>query len=1188
MTKRLLCGVLIGLVVFTTKPAHSFPDADKTVSYKQLASTVSELINTYEKQLGLDARPFAYTFNNNEANQIYQDLLTQRGKTTLCEDSYLYKIKIELIKNGSNFSRKLLQEFLEEAKKVGYQQGADVLILKQSNLVGLKMLWPYLQSLAVMEDYNPDEEVTEDQEPEQEKEQDQTPPKWPNEPGDSYKPHTKDLGKEDGGDNKKKTIIAEVNFKTPVFGRVTYDKIDRHSHAPFQTTELPWSMEPSPIKKDGITSKYIKIYPFGEKNLKLFMPTGYIPGQLNEEGATITTEKNGGYRVHLTKDLKEVSIPLYHAEPTQLKEFLRDIYTVKVGISAEELPEKAQVAIIHKYDPKNKHKDEEVTKAIAHHLSHDYLYSSGARPETDLIDALKAGVFQCDMAAYIMTAMLRDIYKIPSRAVAGYRAKRANKGGKDHSYLVTPEEGHAWVEVFIDGTWRYFDPTPHTKDKEDDKDKKEKQEFSDQSDENTEDDQDQNDKDDTQEADKKSTAKDSENKDRSKYGKGEGDAKEEEQEKKADGNGNNKDKDKEEEPVFHPELDKNLADLLSEYLQEKEDNPLKNIAWKDILIYILNPSLSSTSIQNKIAMYEKVFENVQNLKEFLNKGKEIHKDPHAPIKEWLEKLGSRLFTQDINATYKELQRASKILSLYRHLFAKLESPAVTQKSGIIKLSILIEKHIDSLLKILDKFNSPDIALDLAVVSDFEAESPHLLWRQVKEKYGLSTVGTNHPTINLAADIRNGKLEDEKLINSLYSYTNFILNSSMKPGKMETKTWQQGNPVRGGDILLLDRPTDWRNAVLGNPSKDVFDNMRDGTAFKLTHRKIVTTESKKEQNEAERITIVGFDVSGSMSGDPMKFQAALITAFACRALDDVTKSGKHRHKVLLVPFDDKVGKPIKVNNAEEALSLISNRHTWLKSSPGNGGTDIQAFLEQALALIAEAQTVAKSPLDIANIILMSDGGSPVDYEKLKKARNAIHRDTPVQAMFIALGSTNPELIKFARDVQKMGMSSTTKDSDPYGHFTNEQISDLLALAQKNNLEKYKHPYYSTQKPSDIKQADRDQLANIFYSMVEQTKKYSEKTSARLMALQKPNELITDLSRKLSKTNRELHKERNIESWLLGLRQWIAKHDIHKDQKLFEIIAEDLMTNFEKSLHVKFDDLSHYELEELKHLLQTLES
>jgi len=51
---------------------------------------------------------------------------------------------------------------------------------------------------------------------------------------------------------------------------------------------------------------------------------------------------------------------------------------------------------------------------------------------------------------------------------------------------------------------------------------------------------------------------------------------------------------------------------------------------------------------------------------------------------------------------------------------------------------------------------------------------------------LNVVGANLPTQNLAKDLRGGKLNDEKLINILYEYTDFILNSSAKPGKMEVK------------------------------------------------------------------------------------------------------------------------------------------------------------------------------------------------------------------------------------------------------------------------------------------------------------------------------------------------------------------------------------------------------------------
>ena len=169
-------------------------------------------------------------------------------------------------------------------------------------------------------------------------------------------------------------------------------------------------------------------------------------------------------------------------------------------------------------------------------------------------------------------------------------------------------------------------------------------------------------------------------------------------------------------------------------------------------------------------------------------------------------------------------------------------------------------------------------------------------------------------------------------------------------------------------------------------------------------------------EAKRISIVGFDVSGSMAGQNAEFQAALLAAFVCRALEDVSPAGVHRHTVLLVPFGSDVYPPLEIKSSQDALDLIKN-HQKVLANRGDG-TDIQKFLMQAMKLISDAQD-AKNPFEIANIILMSDGGSSVDYDELTKARKLIHRDTPIQMMFAAIGETNPDLQKFASDSKSMG-------------------------------------------------------------------------------------------------------------------------------------------------------------------------
>ena len=102
MKNRLLCGLLIGWAVFFAQPIYSFSDANKAEGYQDVFLTTNALIRSYEKKLGFYANPFAYVFNSDEANLVYQGLLTQE-RDFFCEDSYLFKLKLELIKNSYDF-----------------------------------------------------------------------------------------------------------------------------------------------------------------------------------------------------------------------------------------------------------------------------------------------------------------------------------------------------------------------------------------------------------------------------------------------------------------------------------------------------------------------------------------------------------------------------------------------------------------------------------------------------------------------------------------------------------------------------------------------------------------------------------------------------------------------------------------------------------------------------------------------------------------------------------------------------------------------------------------------------------------------------------------------------------------------------------------------------------------------------
>lgn len=104
--------------------------------------------------------------------------------------------------------------------------------------------------------------------------------------------------------------------------------------------------------------------------------------------------------------------------------------------------------------------DREKLGAIEHELSR-FEYSLavprdlGLDPVVDFVTLHRAG--HCEMFASAMVLMAR-LEGIPARVVGGYRVTEVNPiTGRS---VVRDRNAHAWVEAWVDGAWRGWDPTP--------------------------------------------------------------------------------------------------------------------------------------------------------------------------------------------------------------------------------------------------------------------------------------------------------------------------------------------------------------------------------------------------------------------------------------------------------------------------------------------------------------------------------------------------------------------------------------------------------------------------------------------------------------------------------------------------------------------------------------------------------
>lgn len=102
----------------------------------------------------------------------------------------------------------------------------------------------------------------------------------------------------------------------------------------------------------------------------------------------------------------------------------------------------------------------EALELLSQRLARDYRYSLDfdrdptADPILDFLNTHKEGHCEYFASAF---ALLARAARIPARVIAGYRVMETSPLGY---FIVRERNAHSWVEVWLDGRWVTFDPTP--------------------------------------------------------------------------------------------------------------------------------------------------------------------------------------------------------------------------------------------------------------------------------------------------------------------------------------------------------------------------------------------------------------------------------------------------------------------------------------------------------------------------------------------------------------------------------------------------------------------------------------------------------------------------------------------------------------------------------------------------------
>ena len=380
------------------------------------------------------------------------------------------------------------------------------------------------------------------------------------------------------------------------------------------------------------------------------------------------------------------------------------------------------------------------------------------------------------------------------------------------------------------------------------------------------------------------------------------------------------------------------------------------------------------------------------------------------------------------------------------------------------------------------------------------------------------------------------------------FVDMTLNSSQDPQWKDEPTLNRSfMPKPRQDLIVTRNPLDFAKMLWNlRPGENMFAPTLQGRQFAM--ESLETRRVPNPKNPIERkVSVVYYDISGSMNGHPLETVDALLMAFADHALSEVDAIGRPTHEIYLIPFDDKIYEGVHISSREDAQNFLTRKIG--SRTQAAGGTDIQKVIENFYSLISSSYQTKSGQgreklFQKANMVLFSDGGSQIDMQRIEAARKKIPNSVQINMNFVSIGDAVNETLKTLSSNEKLSstkptfkqMNSQMIDSvvsvvaeyDPQAFATAEKLSGRT-LAEINEL---------LQKISiDPRQpGNRDQIDKAVSQIQIAKTDFSKLSGLReILNLQKLVAIIDDIS--ISQTAKQRIVQAIVESYpqLTG-RSW----------------------------------------------------
>jgi hypothetical protein len=760
----------------------------------------------------------------------------------------------------------------------------------------------------------------------------------------TYQAHNKNS--EGQGNKNERQVIASVNDPHALYFAQTRFAIVEPDSGTWSTANVTSKKIIGPLGHPEAVLT-LQLHPIGKPGeiSPGLVPYGTEP--VGVGGGEMWRDRTGNYNFRTNE--KQITVELGIRKPTTLTLTERLHFTEERKIQLSEWPDWLQVKIkeLQALRSARKISTTDIVNAL-HEAITSKQYSVDETNHEGAFETAKCGKYQCDGSIAIASSVMRAHFKIPNQPITGFVGVD-DPELPNHSVVVSPADGHAWMEYYDDesGYWEIKDFTPKNPDRE---------------------------------------KKEQEAKDRFKQ-KNQQEKQQKQEEKKDEKENSQTQKARPfQEVPMGIERDQWAKDWLAQILKDpgsvqrvrQQLEELKNGLTDAPITPLQKAELLKMIHKMEMALAE-VRQNPRSTDEFIKNLKSARSEAGV----------TRNILPDLIYIEKSLATVQQIEGL---------TPAETKTLGEIR-------DLKSKMLTTDVKANESLAYAFIEMLEGGAIAPAI----VRNKY--TNPHTFKLDMNsLAEDLARGDRVLLQLANmqKAQKYLNLWTIPIEKP-RIQLKDREQ---VAVGDIVEITVARDFPDpsSIIwsgGTTPQNLFDQFKRGDLLVREEYIQPSEERGREKKKPKAISIIMFDATGSMNSNNAGRGRNILSAAYIDRAQRLTAMGKEDHEIYQFPFGEQAHQATKVDNLKGAIDLVVSNLEY--DSALHEGTEFTAPLVGAFALAEKINEEDQSVVRVS-ILLLTDTDGGVNIPQVETARNRLSQKIEVVINLISIGDHQNESLK----------------------------------------------------------------------------------------------------------------------------------------------------------------------------------